>query len=66
MSEQIEKMCQPLGVRTVMKTVNTLKSRLVKVKQAIPNSKKKSVIYEVPRTALCVHWRDRENLGETA
>ena len=33
-SEQIEKMCWPLGVKTVMKTADTLRSRLVKVKHA--------------------------------
>ena len=31
-SEQIEKMCHPLGVKTVTKTADTLRSRLVKVK----------------------------------
>ena len=47
-SERIEKMCRPLGVKTVMKTADTLRSRLVKVKQAIPSTKKKGVIYEIP------------------
>ena len=59
-SERIERMCRPLGVRTVMKTASTLRSRLVKVKQAIPNSKKKGVIYEVScKDCPCVY------IGET-
>ena len=30
------------------------------------NSKKKGVIYEIPRKDCpCVHWRDKKNLGET-
>ena len=57
-SELIERMCRPLGVRTVMKTAN--RSQLVKVKQAIPNSKKKGVIYEAPcKDCPCVY------IGET-
>ena len=44
----------------MMKTASTLRSRLVKVKQAIPNSKKKGVIYEVPcKDCPCVY------IGET-
>ena len=35
-----EKICRPLGVKTVMKTADTLRSRLVKVKQTMPSSKK--------------------------
>ena len=47
-------------MRTVMKTANTLRSRLVKVKHAIQNSKKKGVIYEVPcKDCPCVY------IGET-
>ena len=43
-----------------MKTADTLRSRLVKVKQAMPSSKKKGVIYEIPcKDCPCVY------LGET-
>ena len=57
-------MCQPLGAKTV-KTADSLRSRLVKVKQAMPNSKK-GVVYEIPcKDCPCVHWRNRENLAET-
>ena len=58
-NEQNE-MCQPLGVRTVMKTASTRRSWLVKVKQAILNSNKKGVIYKVPcKDCPC------EYIGET-
>ena len=53
-------MCRPLGVKTVMKTADTLRSQLVKVKQAMPSSKKKGVIYKIPRKDCpCVY------IGET-
>ena len=53
-------MCRPLGVKTVMKTADTLRSQLVKVKQAMPSSKKKGVIYEIPcKDCPCVY------IGET-
>ena len=43
-----------------MKTADTLRSRLVKVKQAMPSSKKKGVIYEIPcKDCPCVY------IGET-
>ena len=59
-SEQIEKMCRPLGVKTVMKTVDTHRSRVVKAKQAMPNSTKKGVIYIIPcKDCPCVY------IGET-
>ncbi len=59
-SERIEKMCRPLGVRTVMKSTNTLRSSLVKVKQARPDRKTKGVVYEVPcKDCPCVY------IGET-
>ena len=59
-SERIEKLCRPLGLKTVMKTAGTLRSRLVKVKQARPSSKKKGVIYEIPcKDCSCVY------IGET-
>ena len=59
-SEQIEKMCRPLGVKTVMKTADTHRSRVVKAKQAMPNSTKKGVIYIIPcKDCPCVY------IGET-
>ena len=49
-SERIERMCKPLGVKTVASSRSTLRSSLVKVRQPRPdrNSKKKGVVYEVP------------------
>ena len=47
-SERIERMCKPLGVKTVTSSRSTLRSSLVKVKQPRPDSKKKGVVYEAP------------------
>ena len=47
-SERIERLCCPLGVRTVCKSRGTLRSSLVQVKQTRQDRKKKGVIYEVP------------------
>ena len=45
-SERIERMCKPLGVKTVMPFRSTLRSLLVKVKQPSPDRKNR-VVYEV-------------------
>ena len=63
-SEQIEKMCRPLGVRTVMKSTSTLRSSIVKVKQARPDMKEEGCCRA--RVPMCVYWRPRKNLGETS
>ena len=63
-SEQIEKMCRPLGVRTVMKSTSTLRSSIVKVKQARPDMKEEGCCRA--RVPMCVYWRHRKNLGETS
>ena len=66
-SEWIKKMWQPLGVRTVMKTANTLRSSLVQVKQPRPDMKKKgrcSLPGVMQGLLVCVHWRDRKNIGD--
>ena len=47
-SERIEKICKPLGVKTVTSSRSTLRSSLVNVKQPRPDRKKKGVVYEVP------------------
>ena len=47
-SERIERMCKPLGVKTVTSSRSTLRSSLVKVKQPRSDRKKKGVVYEVP------------------
>ena len=47
-SEKIEKTCAPLGVKAVFMLQSTLKQLLVKVKQKVPDEKKKEVVYQVP------------------
>ena len=60
LSERIEKMCRPLGVKTVCRSRYTLRSSLVHVKHPREDKKKKGVIYEVPcKDCECVY------IGET-
>ena len=47
-SETIERVCHPLGVRVICKSQNNLRQTLMKVKSTRPDDKKKGVIYEVP------------------
>ena len=47
-SEKIERVCHPLGVKVVCKSQNTLRQMLMKVKSTRPDEQKKSVVYEVP------------------
>ena len=49
LSQKIEKICRPLGIKTIFKSSNTLRQSLVHVKNSIPDEKKKGVVYEVPR-----------------
>ena len=48
LSEKIEKTCGPLGVKPVFKPQSTLKQQLMRVKQKMPEEKKKEVVYQVP------------------
>ena len=48
LSEKLERVCAPLGVKTVFKPARTLKQTLMRVKTNIPEEKKTGVIYEVP------------------
>ena len=48
LSEKIGKTCACLGVKAVFKPQSTLKQLLVKVKQKMPEEKKKEVVYQVP------------------
>ena len=48
LSEKIEKTCGPLGVKAIFKPQSTLKQQLVRVKQKMPEEKKKEVVYQVP------------------
>ena len=46
-SGKLERVCAPLGIRVVFKTMNTLRRSLVHVKTKLP-SDKKDVVYTVP------------------
>ena len=48
LSERIEKICTPLGVRPVFKPARTLRQILTKVKTRIPQEKQTGVVYEIP------------------
>ena len=48
LSEKIEKTCGPLGVKAIFKPQSTLKQQLVRVKQKMPEEKRKEVVYQVP------------------
>ena len=48
LSQKIEKICRPLGIKTIFKSSNTLRQYLVYVKISIPDEKKNGVVYEVP------------------
>jgi hypothetical protein len=47
-SENIDRVCAPLGVRSVFKSHNTLRQLLMRVKSKIPDDQMKGVVYEVP------------------
>ena len=59
-SEKIDRICAPLGIRTVFKSHNTLGQLLMKVKAETPEDLKKGVVYKVP-CADCTNI----NIGET-
>ena len=48
-----------------MKTADTLRSRLVKVKHAKQQEEGRDLRDTTQGLPLCVHWRDKKNLGET-
>jgi hypothetical protein len=48
LSERIEKLCAPLGVRAVFKPGRTLRRSLTKVKKQTPQEKQTGIVYEVP------------------
>ena len=47
-SEKFENTCGPLGVKAIFKRQRTMKQQLVRVKQKMPEEKKKEVVYQVP------------------
>ena len=50
---EIEKTCALLGVKAAFRPQSTLKQLLVKVKQKMPEEKKKEVVYQVPCKDCC-------------
>ena len=59
-SERLEKVCAPLGVKAVFKPQRTMRQMLVQVKEKIPTERKKEVVYEV----ACKDC-DQKYIGET-
>ena len=59
-SEKLEKVCAPLGVKTIFRPQKTLWSIVMRVKQKTPMEKKRNVVYEVP-----CHDCQFTNIGET-
>ena len=49
-TEKIERVCHPLGVKVICSSRGKLRETLVKVKELIPELKRKGVVYEV----LCI------------
>ena len=47
-SEKIERICFPLGVKVISKSRDTLRQSLMKVKATRPEEKQRGVVYEVP------------------
>ena len=60
LSEKLEKVCAPLGIKAVFKPSNTLRQSLVHVKKRLPEEKKRSVVYQVPCKGC-----DQVYIGET-
>ena len=48
LSEKLEKICTPLGIKAVFTSAHTLKRSLMRVKSRHPEDKKKGVIYQIP------------------
>ena len=48
LSERIERICAPLGVKVAFKPTKTLRQTLMNVKNRIPEERKREVVYEVP------------------
>ena len=48
LSERIERICAPLGVKAAFKPMKTLRQTLMNVKNCIPAERKREVVYEVP------------------
>ena len=52
-SEKLKRICAPLNIRMVFTPAYTLKRTLMKVKNCVPEEKKKAVVYHVPCKDCC-------------
>ena len=59
-SEVIERVCAPLGLKAAFKPMRTLRQCLMRVKTTTPQDRRKGVVYEVP----CKEC-DKRYIGET-
>ena len=48
LSEKLERVYTPFGVKAVFKLARTLRQTLMRVKTLIPDDRKRGVVYEVP------------------
>ena len=48
LSEKLERLCTPLGVKAVFKPARTLRQTLMRVKTHIPEERRRAVVCEVP------------------
>ena len=62
LSERIEKMCRPLGVKSVSRSRCTLWSSLVHVKQS--REDRFHLWSSMKRLSVCLYWRNRQNPWE--
>ena len=55
-SDKLKRICAPLNIRTVFTSVCTLKRALMKVKNCVPEEKKKTVVYQVPCKETAINF----------
>ena len=48
LSEKLERIFAPLGIRSIFTSVRTLKRTLMRVKSRIPDDKRGGVVYQIP------------------
>ena len=66
LSEQIAKVCVPLGVKSVFRPKRTLKRELTQVKNKTPEQKQTGVVHEIPcKDCPEVYMRERDQTQRT-
>ena len=48
LSEKVERILAPLGIRSIFTSARTLKRTLMKVKSRLPDDKRRGVVYQIP------------------